>query len=157
MPRTPESGERARSLAAALGVRELVIEQIDVDDGSVPVPSYPDGPRPTAVVQLSGRGHTGTGESVAWTDAAQEQFKTTALGMPIGHWRLGKWAATIAESAADPYTRAALEAAAIDLALKQAAQADRELQHGRDRGPLHGIPWGVKDVISYPGYPTTSA
>jgi Asp-tRNA(Asn)/Glu-tRNA(Gln) amidotransferase A subunit family amidase len=42
-----------------------------------------------------------------------------------------------------------------ELAFKQAALADRELQQGLDRGPLHGIPWGVKDVISYPGYPTT--
>jgi Asp-tRNA(Asn)/Glu-tRNA(Gln) amidotransferase A subunit family amidase len=41
------------------------------------------------------------------------------------------------------------------LALEQAAEADRELRRGNDRGPLHGIPWGVKDVISYPGYPTT--
>src|SRR5262249_24295831 len=26
---------------------------------------------------------------------------------------------------------------------------------GRCRGPLHGIPWGAKDRIAYPGYPTT--
>jgi Asp-tRNA(Asn)/Glu-tRNA(Gln) amidotransferase A subunit family amidase len=42
-----------------------------------------------------------------------------------------------------------------DLAIKQAKQADRELAEKKDRGPLHGIPWGVKDVIAYPGYPTT--
>jgi len=42
-----------------------------------------------------------------------------------------------------------------DLAFKQAKQADRELAEKKDRGPLHGIPWGVKDVIAYPGYPTT--
>jgi len=42
-----------------------------------------------------------------------------------------------------------------DLALKQAQRADRELKSGRDRGPLHGIPWGLKDVFAYPGYPTT--
>jgi Asp-tRNA(Asn)/Glu-tRNA(Gln) amidotransferase A subunit family amidase len=42
-----------------------------------------------------------------------------------------------------------------DLALKQAAQADREISAGRYRGPLHGIPWGAKDLIAYPGYPTT--
>ncbi|HET6883013.1 MAG TPA: amidase [Pirellulales bacterium] len=42
-----------------------------------------------------------------------------------------------------------------DLALKQAERADRELRAKNDRGPLHGIPWGVKDIISYPGYPTT--
>jgi Asp-tRNA(Asn)/Glu-tRNA(Gln) amidotransferase A subunit family amidase len=42
-----------------------------------------------------------------------------------------------------------------ELALKQAARADREIAAGRIRGPLHGIPWGAKDLIAYPGYPTT--
>ncbi len=42
-----------------------------------------------------------------------------------------------------------------EVALAQAKQADRELAEGKDRGPLHGIPWGVKDIIAYPGYPTT--
>ena len=42
-----------------------------------------------------------------------------------------------------------------DLALKQAAQADQEIASGTYRGPLHGIPWGAKDLIAYPGYPTT--
>lgn len=42
-----------------------------------------------------------------------------------------------------------------ELALKQAESADREITAGRYRGPLHGIPWGAKDLISYPGYKTT--
>src|SRR5213079_2103008 len=42
-----------------------------------------------------------------------------------------------------------------ELALKQAEQADREIASGRYRGPLHGIPWGAKDLIAYPGYKTT--
>ncbi len=42
-----------------------------------------------------------------------------------------------------------------ELALKQAGQADTEIAAGRYRGPLHGIPWGAKDLIAYPGYPTT--
>jgi Asp-tRNA(Asn)/Glu-tRNA(Gln) amidotransferase A subunit family amidase len=41
------------------------------------------------------------------------------------------------------------------LALKQAAKADEEIAAGHYRGPLHGIPWGAKDLIAYPGYPTT--
>lgn len=41
------------------------------------------------------------------------------------------------------------------LALKQAAQADEEIAAGKYRGPLHGIPWGAKDLISVDGYPTT--
>lgn len=42
-----------------------------------------------------------------------------------------------------------------DLALKQAKQADDEIAAGMYRGPLHGIPWGAKDLIAYPGYKTT--
>jgi len=42
-----------------------------------------------------------------------------------------------------------------ELALEQAEQADRELSAGRYRGPLHGIPWGAKDLLAVPGYRTT--
>jgi Asp-tRNA(Asn)/Glu-tRNA(Gln) amidotransferase A subunit family amidase len=42
-----------------------------------------------------------------------------------------------------------------ELALQQAAAADREIVAGRYRGPLHGIPWGAKDLIAYPGTKTT--
>lgn len=42
-----------------------------------------------------------------------------------------------------------------ELALKQAAQADEEIKRGKYRGPLHGIPCGVKDLFSTKGIPTT--
>lgn len=42
-----------------------------------------------------------------------------------------------------------------DRALSQARQADTEIAAGRYRGPLHGIPYGVKDLMALPGYPTT--
>jgi Asp-tRNA(Asn)/Glu-tRNA(Gln) amidotransferase A subunit family amidase len=41
------------------------------------------------------------------------------------------------------------------LALAQARKADQDLAAGRYRGPLHGIPYGVKDLYAVPGYPTT--
>ncbi len=40
-------------------------------------------------------------------------------------------------------------------ALKQAAAADAEIAAGHYRGPLHGIPWGGKDLLAVKGYPTT--
>ena len=40
------------------------------------------------------------------------------------------------------------------LALVQAAQADRERQAGKARGPLHGIPFGVKDLLATANDPT---
>jgi len=42
-----------------------------------------------------------------------------------------------------------------NLAIKQAKKADLELNNGLYRGLLHGIPYGVKDLASFPGYPTT--
>lgn len=42
-----------------------------------------------------------------------------------------------------------------ELALKQAAEADKEIAAGKYRGPLHGMPWVAKDLIAYPGYKTT--
>ncbi|GAB4134778.1 MAG: hypothetical protein Tsb009_00170 [Planctomycetaceae bacterium] len=41
------------------------------------------------------------------------------------------------------------------LALKQAQQADRELAAKKDRGPLHGIPYGAKDLLATKGIPTS--
>jgi Asp-tRNA(Asn)/Glu-tRNA(Gln) amidotransferase A subunit family amidase len=40
-------------------------------------------------------------------------------------------------------------------ALAQARRADAELDAGRWRGPLHGIPWGAKDLLDTAGIPTT--
>lgn len=42
-----------------------------------------------------------------------------------------------------------------DLALAQAHAAEREIQRGRYRGPLHGIPYAAKDLLAVKGYPTT--
>jgi Asp-tRNA(Asn)/Glu-tRNA(Gln) amidotransferase A subunit family amidase len=42
-----------------------------------------------------------------------------------------------------------------DHALEQARAADREISAGRYRGPLHGIPWGAKDLLDTANIPTT--
>ncbi len=42
-----------------------------------------------------------------------------------------------------------------DLAMEQARQADAEIAEGKYRGPLHGIPWGAKDLLAVKGYKTT--
>ena len=42
-----------------------------------------------------------------------------------------------------------------DLALAQAKRADQEIAAGKYRGPLHGIPWGGKDLLDTAGIPTT--
>jgi Asp-tRNA(Asn)/Glu-tRNA(Gln) amidotransferase A subunit family amidase len=40
-------------------------------------------------------------------------------------------------------------------AMTQAREADREIAAGKYRGPLHGLPWGAKDLLAVKGYPTT--
>jgi len=42
-----------------------------------------------------------------------------------------------------------------DLALQQAAKADEEIAAGMYRSPLHGIPYGLKDLVAVKGYKTT--
>jgi Asp-tRNA(Asn)/Glu-tRNA(Gln) amidotransferase A subunit family amidase len=42
-----------------------------------------------------------------------------------------------------------------ELALAQAKKADQEIAAGKYRGPLHGIPWGAKDLLDTAGIPTT--
>jgi Asp-tRNA(Asn)/Glu-tRNA(Gln) amidotransferase A subunit family amidase len=42
-----------------------------------------------------------------------------------------------------------------ELALEQAKRADAEIAAGRYRGPLHGIPWGAKDLVDTAGIATT--
>jgi aspartyl-tRNA(Asn)/glutamyl-tRNA(Gln) amidotransferase subunit A len=44
-----------------------------------------------------------------------------------------------------------------DEARRQARQADRELADGHDRGPLHGVPISIKDIVDMRGLPTTAA
>ena len=40
-------------------------------------------------------------------------------------------------------------------ALREAARAEREIAAGKYRGPLHGVPYGAKDLLAARGYPTT--
>ena len=44
-----------------------------------------------------------------------------------------------------------------DLAREQAREADAEMAAGRYRGPLHGVPIGIKDLVDTAGIPTTCA
>jgi Asp-tRNA(Asn)/Glu-tRNA(Gln) amidotransferase A subunit family amidase len=54
----------------------------------------------------------------------------------------------------DPKVRAIITLTP-EVALQQARAADREIAAGRYRGPLHGIPYGVKDLLDTAGIPTT--
>ena len=54
----------------------------------------------------------------------------------------------------DPKLRCVITLTA-DHALEQAKQVDAEIAAGKYRGPLHGIPWGAKDLLDTAGIPTT--
>jgi Asp-tRNA(Asn)/Glu-tRNA(Gln) amidotransferase A subunit family amidase len=54
----------------------------------------------------------------------------------------------------DPKLRCVITLAR-DHALEQARKADAEIASGHHRGPLHGIPWGAKDLLDTAGIPTT--
>lgn len=59
--------------------------------------------------------------------------------------------------AAEAATRDTLHSFVVvdaDRLATEAAAADRELAEGRDRGPLHGVPVGIKDIIDVAGMPT---
>ena len=108
-------------LRATLASLPVVIETITGTIAPAAVPSYPGGVRPSSVVTLAGAGAVGRGEHVGWDDAAHVAFQDRLAAVPRGTWLVGEWAAAIAGAGAPPYDRAALEAAAIDLALRQRA------------------------------------
>ena len=40
-------------------------------------------------------------------------------------------------------------------AIRKAAEVDKDIKRGRTRGPLQGLPYGAKDLLSFAGHPTT--
>ena len=95
---------------------------------------YGDEPRPTGVAALSGGGHVGRGECVAWTPQEQAAFAADceALALPDSA-TVGEISELALEHLADPYGRAAVEGAAIDLALRLAGENPFRLA---DRPPV---------------------
>jgi len=82
-------------------------------------------------------------------------------------WRLSRWLES-RQLSSERLTRIYLERCARfdgrlrsiitpthELGLAQAQRADREIAAGKYRGPLHGVPWGAKDLLDTAGIPTT--
>jgi L-alanine-DL-glutamate epimerase-like enolase superfamily enzyme len=131
----------ANDLFSILAPFQLVIAEAFCEVQDVAVPDYPDGPRPSSIITLRGAGERGHGELVAWTRAAHEDFAARVRDIPRGAVRLGEWSAAVGKQFQDPYERAALEAAALDLAL---------LQHGTNLFRLTGAaPKPVRYVVSF--------
>jgi L-alanine-DL-glutamate epimerase-like enolase superfamily enzyme len=138
----PPTAERLRALLAALPV---VIDEATCTAGAADVPSYPDEPRPTSVVTLAGCGAYGRGEHVGWTAAVHARFRDeTVPQMPAGAWTVQAWSAAVAARTDDAYERAALEAAAIDLALRQAGTTCAALLGVRPRPVRYVVSFGAE-------------
>lgn len=122
------SETRAALLRQRLVELPLHLEKADVHLKAVTLPSYPGEPRPSSTIELFGDGGTGSGENVAWTRPDHERFRSWVENQ---HWKegssLGTFAAELARSPLEAYGRAAIESAAIDLALQQASTNLAEL------------------------------
>ncbi|MEO8212793.1 MAG: hypothetical protein ABI560_06360 [Myxococcales bacterium] len=139
-------------LGRRLGGLPVEVTAIEVRIGAVALPDYPGGPRPTSVVRVSGQGQHGLGENVAFTAEEHHAFASRCRGLSaiidVKRRRppatvqetmreaLAAWAATgepvpqgevraveRPSARALLHERAALEAAVIDLALRQAGSS----------------------------------
>ena len=123
---SPARGPAA--LADALAALTVHVETADVERSAVPLPDYPGGPRPSSVVRLSGNGATGLGENVAFYQDEHERFAAF-----VGAWLRANASqaplhvGTALGAGGTPYERAALEAALIDLGLRQAGLSLQDL------------------------------
>jgi L-alanine-DL-glutamate epimerase-like enolase superfamily enzyme len=146
----PPAPATIAALVAGIEGLEFSVEDVDVEMSDVPVPDYPGGSRPSAVVSLSGSGVRGRGEHVLWTVADHRAFgRHAAEQAPRGTWRFGAWSTEVARRTPSPHGRAALECAGLDLALRQA---------GRSLFALAGVPpQPVRYVVSFERRPDPAA
>jgi hypothetical protein len=123
-----------RALARRLATLPVRVSQIRCTSGRVALADYPGG-RPSTLVALSGEGHTGFGENVAFSEGEQQAFVHGVEGIlaraagPVG---------AMLRSGLDPHDRAALEGALIDLAMRQAGLSLRDLC-GVEEAPLRWV------------------
>lgn len=134
MPEDPT----ARRLLEAVASLKVTIERVDVHSREMHLPAYGDEPRPTSCVELNGAGCSGKGEHVGWTTADHQQFAKQAGSLPSGRRTLAEFRREISTTSGHPYDRAALESAALDLALHQNRISLSALA-GRAHAPLRYV------------------
>lgn len=124
-------------LADLLAALPVCVQAVEVQRRAVVVDDYAGGPRPSSVVLLSGLGQVGRGENVAFTEDEQARFATRASSLlRAGAHADGAWRGrvdTLVDQTAGGYERAALEAALLDLALRQAGTTLAVLAGPRER------------------------
>jgi len=135
----------AAVLARLLGTLVVEIDHASVDVSSVDLPSYPGKPRPTSTVTLHGGGLCGRGENVAFAERSHVAF-AALVARDVGAMRasIAELAAALRRRWVSPYDRAALEAAAIDLALRQRGES-----LARAAGAAEIVARDVRYVVSF--------
>ena len=112
---------RAGRLQRRLAELPVHVEKARVEIEAIELPSYPDGPRPTSTIILTGSGELGMGENVAWTAEDHHLFRAEVSDrLPANRGTIGDLSRQLQTSCTDPYQASAFESAAIDLALRQA-------------------------------------
>jgi L-alanine-DL-glutamate epimerase-like enolase superfamily enzyme len=111
-------------LAGALAELPVTVSKVQTRFAHVPVEDYGGAGRPATFVALSGGGHTGFGELVSFE--ADEHARFARQASDLLHARQGR-VAELVDPRGAPHERAALEAAAIDLALRQAGRSLADL------------------------------
>ncbi|HYO45953.1 MAG TPA: hypothetical protein VEY33_04610 [Gemmatimonadota bacterium] len=112
---------RPGALADRLASLAVAIDGLAVELAAISVTGYYDGARrPTGIAVLSGAGEQGRGECVAWTPREQNAFAAACARLDVRTTAtIGEVSLLLGEELDDPYHRAAVEGAAIDLALRQ--------------------------------------
>jgi hypothetical protein len=115
-------------LVERLSALPVAIDDLRVERGAVAVADYYEETRPSGIAVLRGGGLAGYGECVAWTPAEQAEFAAACNRLTLpSDLSVGELSAFLAQELDDPYHRAAVEGAAIDLALRQAGTNPFEL------------------------------
>jgi hypothetical protein len=107
-------------LAATLAALPVRVHTAHVALNEVRLRDYPGGPRPSSVVWLNGEGATGLGENVAFYAQEHERFTVFVDGWLRAHAGSRMQVGSALGPDGTPYERAALEAALLDLGMRQA-------------------------------------
>jgi aspartyl-tRNA(Asn)/glutamyl-tRNA(Gln) amidotransferase subunit A len=146
---TPETGLSREDFAARLKAQGLVLSRDEADSVYGLANWLSEG--------VAGLGDAFPSEPEVTTDAADLSIVEAGRKLRDGSLTaLALTRAVLARIAERDTDYLSFYVVMAERALDAARQADAELAAGKDRGPLHGIPVGIKDMIDVAGVPTTA-
>ena len=174
--RTLEEAEKLAGIRFTRDERKQMLETID-EQRSLLAARIAQGPLPNPLppaeifrAQVPGTGiDRATAQGDPWQNLPEAgPCPTEDIELAFAPvWKLGQWLRD-RKISSEKLTRLAIERLKAhdpqlhcvititeEIALEQARRADREIAAGAWRGPLHGVPWGAKDIIDTRGIRTT--